>query len=76
MTAMPPVEAYMALAEAMHDEDDGCNANYVIPFSECPFREYDIEEAVKVLVSLGKNDWRMVREPALMAGVLPLGASR
>ena len=59
---MPPIDVYMALAEALHDEDDVCNANYVIPFSECATREYDIEVAVRVLVGLAKDDWRLVRD--------------
>jgi hypothetical protein len=61
---MPAIDAYMALAEAMHDEDDTCNANYVIPFAECATREFDIQAAVRVLVALRKDDWSLVRDPA------------
>jgi hypothetical protein len=60
---MPAIAAYMALAEAMHDNDDNCQANYVLPFSECATREYDIEQAVKVLVDLMHDDWHLVRRP-------------
>lgn len=61
---MPTIEQYLALAEAMHDERDDCNANYVLPFSECGSREADIQDAVSVLVALHKADWRLVREPS------------
>jgi hypothetical protein len=60
---MPAIDAYMAMAEAMHDEDDNCNAAYVIPFTECATREYDIQSAVRVLVSLHKAGWRLARDP-------------
>lgn len=62
-TFMPTIEQYMALAEAMHDGDDLCNANYYAPFGECGNREYDIQQAVKVLVALRKEGWQLVREP-------------
>jgi hypothetical protein len=61
---MPPIAAYMALAKAMHEEDDVCNANYVIPFDECASREWDIQNAVNVLVQLQGDDWHLVRRPA------------
>lgn len=62
MTEMPTIEEYMALAEAMHDESDLCMANYVIPFSDCAAREPDIQDAVRVLVHLRKDGWRLVRD--------------
>jgi hypothetical protein len=66
----PAIETYMALAEALHDEDDTCNANYVIPFAECATREYDIQEALGVIEGLRKAGWRLVRDPG---GTVELG---
>lgn len=60
---MPTIEQYTALAEAIHDESEICNANYQIFFHACPFREQDIEEAVHVLVALHKADWHLERKP-------------
>jgi hypothetical protein len=59
---MPTVPEYLALAEAMHDESDDCQANYVMPFAECPMREIDIQDAVRVGVALRKEGWRLIRD--------------
>jgi hypothetical protein len=59
-----PTEAEStALAEAMHDVSDTCNANYVIPFAECGVREADLADATAVLLGLRKAGWRLVQEP-------------
>ena len=60
---MPTIESYMALAEAMHSEDEMCNASMFVPFAECVTHEYDIEHAVKVIVQLHKDGWRLVPDP-------------
>lgn len=58
---MPDIEAYMALAEALHIEDEQCEE---VPFEDCLVRESDIGIAVRVLVAVRKSgDWRLVREP-------------
>lgn len=59
---MPTIEEYMALAEAWHDESEFCNANYQHPFDECGAREADIDDAIRVLVALRKDGWRLVRD--------------
>jgi hypothetical protein len=59
---MPTIEEYLALAEAMHDESDFCNANYQLSFADCEVREADIQDAVTVLVALRKEGWRLVRD--------------
>lgn len=61
---MPTIDQYTALAEAMHDGRDDCNANYVLPFSECVNREADINDAVAVLTELRKVGWKLSRDPA------------
>lgn len=66
---MPPIAAYMALAEAMHEESDICNGNGRELFADCGAREADIEDAVKVLVALHRADWQLVRRPE---GAAPL----
>jgi hypothetical protein len=58
----PPKDAYMALAEALHDEDDVCNAGYVVRFDACATHEYDVLRAITVLIALGKDGWRLVRD--------------
>jgi hypothetical protein len=63
------VTPYMALAEAMHDVSEMCNANYDLPFSECGVREADIQDACKVIEKLRKRGWLVVRNPA---GTTPL----
>lgn len=64
---MPDIPTYLALAERMHDDSDLCNANYVIPFSECAAREADIGDAIRVLVALHKDGWRLTRDPGATA---------
>lgn len=60
---MPTIEAWLALAEATHDERDDCQPNYAVRFASCEFREQDIEEAVRVLIGLHKAGWKLVRDP-------------
>ena len=60
---MPSIGAYMALAQALHDASDDCNANYVLPFGDCGFRELDIREAIDLLRELRKDDWQLVHRP-------------
>jgi hypothetical protein len=59
-----PLEAYLALAEAMHDESYLCNANYAIPFDECGAKEADIGDAVRVLADLHRAGWHLTHDPA------------
>lgn len=67
---MPPIAVYMALAEAMHDEDDTCNEPHEVPFAECVYREYDIQAAMKVLTALRRDGWSLEQHPV---GVVELG---
>jgi hypothetical protein len=60
---MPDIPTYLALAEAMHDDSDLCNANYVIRFAECGTRDADIGDAIRILVALHKDGWRLARDP-------------
>ena len=60
---MPDIRQYMALAEALHDASDLCNASYVIPLEECGAREADVEDAVRILVALRKEGWLLVQQP-------------
>ena len=60
----------LALAEAMHNEDDTCNASQYVPFSECATRQWDIEHAADVLAELRKAGWRLAPDPA---GTVELG---
>lgn len=62
-------EPFLALAEAMHDCDDVCNANHYVPFKECATREWDEEHGVEVLARLHQLGWTVVRDPA---GTIPL----
>lgn len=65
---MPTIPQYMAMAEALHDNDETCNANYYHPFSshnsedEDGLREYFIGQAIDVLNHLRLSDWHMVRK--------------
>ena len=59
-----------ALAEALHDNDDTCNAAHYIPIEECATRAWDEEHAAKVLESLRDLGWTLTRDPA---GTIPLG---
>ena len=63
---VPDIAAYMALAEAIHDESEMCEDP---SFEECGALEADIAEAVRILVRLDP-DWRLVRHPA---GTVELG---
>ena len=58
-----------AMAEALHDCDDTCNANQYVPFSECATQEWDLTHAEEVLDALRASGWMLVRDPA---GTLPL----
>ena len=60
----------LALAEALHDCDDTCNASYRIAFGECATQEWDIAHAGEVLDDLRALGWTVVRDPV---GTLPLG---
>ena len=60
---MPPTKMYLAMAEAMHDQNDLCNANQNIDFDECAMREADIEDAVRILTSLRRDGWLLVMQP-------------
>jgi hypothetical protein len=62
----PPLRA---LAEALHDNDDTCNANHYVPFADCATQEWDLTHADEVLDSLRASGWMVVRDPA---GTLPL----
>lgn len=64
---MPTVEAYMALAEALHDASDLCAANYEVTFAECDSREGDIIDAIRVLIDLHADGWQLVRDPGATA---------
>lgn len=66
---MPTIEQYTALAEAIHDESDDCNANYQMLFHACPFREQDIEQAIRVLTALHKADWTLSHDHTWTLGM-------
>ena len=58
-----------ALAVALHDCDDTCNANQFVPFAECATQEWDVSHAEEVIDTLRAAGWMLVRDPA---GTLPL----
>jgi hypothetical protein len=60
---MPDIPTYLALAEAMHDESDDCQGNYVMSFRACPMRDADIGDAIRVLIGLHKAGWQLVHDP-------------
>jgi hypothetical protein len=64
MTPYAEATAQLALADAIHDGDDSCNANYYIPATECPFRDTDIEQAAEMMEALRKAGWVLVRDAA------------
>ena len=61
-----------ALAAALHDCDDTCNANQYVPFEECATKEWDEQHAAEVVEALRTDGWILVRDPA---GTLPLDAA-
>jgi hypothetical protein len=62
--------ATLALAEALHDSDDYCNAQYRIPFEECVTKNWGEERAAEMILGLRALGWMLVRDPA---GTIPLG---
>jgi hypothetical protein len=62
-----------ALAEALHDTDETCNAHHYLPFEECATKEWDESQAVEVLSRLRALGWAVTRDPA---GTVPLGLDR
>lgn len=69
---MPTIQQYMALAEALHDNDETCNATYYHPFHACEadLREYFIQTAIAILQRLRSEGWRMEFHPVGMVRVL------
>ena len=62
-------EPFLALAEALHDTDETCNAHHYAPIAECATREWDEEHAAEVIARLHQLGWTVVRDPA---GTIPL----
>jgi hypothetical protein len=62
-------EEVLALAEAEHDNDETCEASYVVAFADCVHREWDIQHAAEVIESLRVLGYRVSVDPA---GTLPL----
>lgn len=60
----------LAMAEALHDCDETCNAHHYMPFDECATQEWDIAHAQEVIEALRVIGWTVVRDPA---GTAPLG---
>lgn len=58
-----------ALAEALHNTDETCNAHHYIPIEECATREWDEGHAEEVIGALEALGWTVVRDPA---GTIPL----
>lgn len=59
---MPPIETYIAMAEAIHDEIEQCDERET--FADCGAREADIGEALRVLTHLRREGWQVTRDPA------------